>query len=299
MEGTGKASGMDITKTKVPAFLPDVPEIRNDLLDYYYEIQRFDRDLGEVLDLLDSLGRLRNTIVVVTSDNGMPFPRAKANVYDGGAHIPLAISWGDKIKGGRTFEGFVNLIDISATFLDATGVKTLSATDGKSLLPLLMGKTNEHRAAVFLERERHAYAREDNLSFPVRAIRNKDFLYIRNLKADRCPAGDSSMVSKPIKYGDIDGGPSKQYILQHQHEPGIAPVANLALSKRPPEELYDLKKDPNQLKNVAGVKTYQPELKKLGNQLDGWMRETSDPRLKGGDQIEKYPYFGMGLNAKQ
>lgn len=299
VEGTGKASGMDITKAKVPAFLPDVPEIRNDLLDYYFEIQRFDRDLGEVLDLLDSLGRLQNTIVVVTSDNGMPFPRAKANVYDGGAHIPLAIAWGDEIKGGRTFNGFVNLIDISATFLDAAGVKSLSAKDGKSLLPLLTGKTNEHRMAVFLERERHAYAREDNVSFPVRAIRNNDFLYIRNLKPDRWPAGDSSLVSKRTKYGDIDGGPSKQYMLQHQHEPGIAMVANLALNKRPLEELYDLKKDPGQLKNVAGVKAYQPKLKDLGNQLDKWMQETNDPRLKGGDQIEKYTYFGMNLNGKQ
>lgn len=298
-EGTGKTSGMEVVKAKVPAFLPDVPEIRNDILDYYYEVQRFDRDLGEVLDLLDSLGRLQNTIVVVTSDNGMPFPRAKANVYDGGAHIPLAICWGDKIKGGRTFEGFVNLIDISATFLDATGVKTLLATDGKSLLPLLMGKTNEHRAAVFLERERHAYAREDNLSFPMRAIRNKDFLYIRNLKPDRWPAGDSNLVSKRVKYGDIDGGPSKEYILQHQHDAGIVMFASLALNKRPLEELYDLNKDPGQLKNIAGVKAFQPELKKLRNQLDKWMRETNDPRLKGGDQIEKYPYFGIGLNARQ
>lgn len=298
-KGTGKASGMDETRVKVPGFLPDVPEIRSDLLDYYLEVQRFDTDLGEVLDLLDSLGRLQNTIVVVTADNGIPFPRAKANVYDGGAHVPLAISWGDKIKGGRTFEGFVNLIDISATFIDATGLKSLSTIDGKSLLPILMGTTNEHRREVFLERERHAYAREDNVSYPMRAIRNNDFLYIRNVKPDRWPAGDSIPIFNRAPYGDIDGGPSKQYILQHQHDSGIALFVKLALNKRPFEELYDLKKDPYQLNNVAGMKAYENELKKLSQQLDAWMLETKDPRLHGGDQIEQYQYFGMKGKFKE
>lgn len=291
--GTGKASGMDVTKVRVPSFLPDVPEIRSDIMDYYFEVERFDRDLGEVLDLLDSLGRLQNTIVVVTGDNGIPFPRAKANVYDGGAHIPLAMSWGNKIKGGRTFTGFVNLIDISATFLDAAGVKDLPAQDGKSLLPILLESSKVHRKEVYIERERHAYVRQGNLSFPVRAVRNNEFLYVRNLKPDRWPAGDSNLVSPRTSYGDIDAGPSKQYMLQHQHDQQIAVFSKLALQRRPEEELYDLKKDPAQLKNVARDKIYEKELKKLRMQLDQWMKDTNDPRVHGGDQIEHYKYYGM------
>lgn len=289
VEGAGASAGLAANSVKVPPFLPDVPVIRNDILDYYYEVQRFDNDLGKVLALLDSLGRLENTLIVVTSDNGIPFPRAKANVYDGGARLPLAVCWAGRIRGGRVFDGFVSLVDIAATFLDVAGIAPPAIMDGKSLLPVLTGGAASHRSEVFIERERHARARAGNTGYPVRAVRTKEFLYVRNLKPDRWPAGDSGAEFSEGVYGDIDRGPSKAFLVKQQPEP----FATLALHKRPAEELYDLRSDPHQLKNVAANKKYAAALAALRAKVDSWMLETKDPRRNGGGaEIEQYPYFG-------
>ncbi len=259
------------------------------MLDYYYEVQRFDNVLDKILTLLDSLGRLENTLIVVTSDNGIPFPRAKANVYDGGARLPLAVCWAGRIKGDHVFDGFVNLVDIAATFLDAAGIEPPAVMDGKSLLPVLTRVATSHRSEVFIERERHARARAGNIGYPVRAVRTKEFLYVRNLKPDRWPAGNPDAESIQGIYGDIDKGPSKAFLVKQQPEP----FTTLALHKRPAEELYDLRYDPHQLKNVAADKNYAAALAALREKVDSWMLDTKDPRRNGGGaEIELYPYFG-------
>jgi arylsulfatase A-like enzyme len=120
--GTGAQAGLKPEDVAVPPFLPDTPEVRADILDYYFEVERFDRAVGAILDILDRRGRAENTIVVVTSDNGMPFPRSKANLYDSGAHEPLAIRWPAKVKGGRRCTEFVSLTDLAPTFLEAAGL---------------------------------------------------------------------------------------------------------------------------------------------------------------------------------
>jgi len=138
--GIGLKQGKRLEDAAVPAYLPDTPEIRSDLLDYCVEIEWFDRHLARMLALLEEAGELDNTIVVVTSDNGMAFPRAKANVYDGGIRMPLAIRWGAKVPGGRTVEDLVSLADLAPTFLEAAGVAHPSAAPpmaGKSLMALL------------------------------------------------------------------------------------------------------------------------------------------------------------------
>ena len=121
-DGIGKKNGLDPESVEVPGFLPDHPTIRSDLADYYYEIQWFDRHLGEMLDLLEKKGELDNTLVVVTSDNGMAFPRAKANLYEYGLHMPLAVMWPDQVSGGREIEDLVAFIDFAPTFLEAAGL---------------------------------------------------------------------------------------------------------------------------------------------------------------------------------
>ena len=100
-------------------------------------MQRFDRHLGRLLETLEKAGELDNTIVVVTSDNGMPFPRCKANLYDLGTHVPLAIRWPGKIKAGRIVEDFVSLEDLAPTFLEVAGLKPPAAMTGRSLLNVL------------------------------------------------------------------------------------------------------------------------------------------------------------------
>jgi arylsulfatase A-like enzyme len=291
--GTGAQSGLKADRVQVPAFLPDMPEVRNDILDYYFEVQRFDRDLGAIISAIERAGELDNTIIIVTGDNGMPFPRAKANVYDGGARVPLAIRWPGVAKPGAVIDAFVSLTDLAPTMLESAGLTPPAAMTGRTLLPLLRGESQAGRDRVFIERERHANVRRGDLSYPVRAIRTNDYLYIRNFRPDRWPAGDPQLYVAVGPFGDIDGGPSKDLLLDRSKDRVIAPFFELATARRPGEELYDLRRDPNQLKNVAGRPAYRAAQQRLRAELDRWLRETGDPRAtKDDDRWDRFPYYG-------
>jgi len=290
--GSGRQSGMDPNQVVVPPFLPDVPEVRNDILDYFFEIERFDREVGELLDVLEERGLLDNTLVVMTSDNGMPFPRAKTNLYDYGVRMPLAIRWPTVVKGGQTIEDFVSFADYAPTFLEAAGLKPPAEMTGRSLMKVLtsdkQGWVDPQRDKVFFGRERHTSLRAGGVGYPCRAIRTKDHLYIRNFARDRWPAGD------PDVYGDIDGNsPTKTYLLDHREREDVRPLFELATSKRPAEELYDVKKDPAQMHNVAQRPEYAGVREKLRAALDTHLTATGDPRLVGGaEAFDQYPYYG-------
>lgn len=291
---SGIRSGMKPEEVSVPPFWPDVPEVRRDILDYYSEVQRFDREVGELLALLERRGQLDNTLVVITADNGWPFPRSKANLYDAGTRQPLAVRWPAGIRGGRTLEDFVNLADLAPTFLEAAGLKPLPEMTGRSLMGLLTGREKPGtRGEVFLERERHAHVRQGNLSYPVRGLRTKDFLYLRNFRPDRWPAGDPELVYSVGPFGDCDDGPTKRFILAHRDDPKYARYFQMCFAKRPAEELYDLRKDPHQIHNVAGSSEYAAVQKKLRERLQEWMKRTGDPRaMSDDDRWDRYPYFG-------
>ncbi len=164
----------------------------------------------------------------------------------------------------------------------------------KSLLGLLTGaEKSGRRNTVFIERERHANVRKGDLSYPARAIRTREFLYIRNFRSDRWPAGDPEMHFTVGPFGDCDDGPTKQYLLNHRDAPGVQKFFELCFGKRPAEELYILKDDPHQLHNVAGQPEYAKAQKNLRMQLDKWMRDTADPRATtDDDRWDKYPYLG-------
>jgi N-sulfoglucosamine sulfohydrolase len=292
-KGTGAGSGMKADDVLVPAFLPDTPEVRSDILDYYYEVERIDREAGAIIAALERAGQLDNTLIVWTGDNGLPFPRAKANLYDGGTHVPLAVRLPGKVKAGRTLDDFVVLTDLAPTLLEAAGLTPSPEMTGRSLMTLLAGQRQPGRDRVFLERERHANVRRGDLSYPARAIRTKDSLYIRNFRPDRWPAGDPEMYFAVGEFGDIDGSPSKDLLLARQSDPAVAKYFNLATAKRPAEELYDLRKDPGQINNVAMKEEYARTKKDLRAALDKWMRDTGDPRITtDDDRWDKYPYFG-------
>ncbi len=292
-KGSGAAAGKNPDHVTVPGFLPDSPEVRSDILDYYFEVERLDREAGDIIRMLEASGQLDNTVVVFTSDNGMPFPRAKANLHDGGTHVPLAIRFPPRVKAPAAIDDFVVLTDLAPTLLEAAGVKPKPEMTGRSLLPILAGGKQAGRDRVFLERERHAHVRAGNLSYPARAVRTKDFLYIRNLRPDRWPAGDPEMVYAVGEFGDIDGGPSKELLLARQSDPVIGRFFHLATDKRPAEELYDLRKDPHQLENVAAKPEYARQKRDLRAALDKWMRDTADPRISSDDdRWDTYPYFG-------
>jgi arylsulfatase A-like enzyme len=298
-QGSGIEAGMKIEDVKVPPFWPDTPQVRSDILDYYANAQMFDSQLGEYLDLLEKNGLAQNTIVVVTGDNGWPFPRGKANLYDAGTRQPLAVRWPGKVKPGVVIDAFVNLYDVAPTFLDVAGIKVPSYMTGQSWVPLLEGKKQKGRDVVFVERERHANARKGDLSYPSRAVRNDSFLYIRNLRPDRWPGGDPEMWKAVGPFGDTDDGGTKHEIIDNRDEMKMEPFFKLAFAKRPAEELYDLKKDPNQLKNVADEAEYASAKKQMRKKLDDWMRKTADPRFDhDDDRFDTYKYFGTPVDEK-
>jgi len=289
-KGTGASSGMDPNAVMVPFAFPDTPEVRSDILDYYFEVERFDRAVGDVLKTLDDRGLADDTLLVVTSDNGMPFPRCKANLYDLGTHMPLAIRWPRRLPKGVTIDAFVSHTDLAPTFLEAVGLKPPPAMSGRSLLSLVGSGKAEGRYVVFLERERHANVRANNLSYPCRAIRTEKYLYIRNLRPDRWPAGDPVLVHSVGPNGDVDGSPTKDLILAHLAE--FPNHYRLAFAKREAEELYDLEHDPQEVKNIAHHAAYAAVKADLRTRLDRWMAATADPlAADSGTGTEPFDFF--------
>ncbi|NLX14077.1 MAG: sulfatase [Phycisphaerales bacterium] len=302
---SGVNSGMKLQQVQVPPCLPDSVEVRTDICDYYYEVQRFDREVGELLDLLEKMGELDNTIIVMTGDNGWPFPRGKSNLYDLGVHAPLAIQWGNRIAKGRVVDDFVSLIDLAPTFLEAAGIEPLAEMTGRSLMKLFesprSGMVDPTRTHVLTGKERHTPAQADNMDgTPMRALRNRDYLYIHNFEPDCWPAGHprSSVFGPPL--GDIDNSPTKTFIVAHKHDPELGKYYELCAAKRPSDELYDLHKDPHQLHNVADDPEYAVILTTLKNQLMRELKETKDPRVAGqGHLFAQYPYYGRMANPPE
>ncbi|MHC4250339.1 MAG: sulfatase-like hydrolase/transferase [Planctomycetota bacterium] len=295
--GSGIASGMDLSKVVVPAVFPDTPEVRSDICDYYWEIQRFDRDVGGMIKLVEDAGQMENTIVVITSDNGMPFPRGKATLYDLGVRMPLAICWKGKVPGGRTVDDFVSLTDLAPTFLGAAGIATPGCMTGRSLLGILRspksGRVEPDRDCVFTARERHAWCRIDGKGYPSRMIRTRDFLYVRNYEPDRWPSGIYRMVTNEGHYGDVDASPTKDYMLKHRTAGRGRELFELAFGKRPAEELYDCRKDPYQTRNLADGPAHAQVKRRLSARLTAYLKETGDPRETAGKvSWDDWPYYG-------
>ena len=293
----------------VPAFLPDVPEVRSDFLDYCVEIEWFDKHLGHLLDQLKESGELDNTLVIVTADNGMSFPRAKANAYEYGIHVPLAISWPAKIPPGRVSDDLIGFVDLTATILEATGNSAPAANSpnvmptGKSLLELLtstkQGIIDPTRIMVFSGRERHSSARPRNLGYPIRAVRTQQFLYIRNFHPERWPAGnpreinhDGQLGPMHEAYRDIDRAPTLEFMAKNADSPDLRKYLDWAVAKRPLEELYDIRSDASCLSNLANSKEHEITLFILRSALLEILKVTGDPRMGDNPEIwETYPRF--------
>jgi N-sulfoglucosamine sulfohydrolase len=313
---SGIKSGMKFDDVEVPACLPDSEEVRTDICDYYWEVQRFDTESGELLKMLEAAGELDNTLVVVSGDNGLPFPRCKSNLYDTGTRVPLAVRWPAAVKSGRIVEDFVSLADLAPTFLEAAGLKPPAEMTARSFLNVLTsdksGRVDSKRDHVLTGKERHVPAQETGMGgYPSRAIRTGEFLYIRNFKPDRWPSGYPARYAEPTEivvskpkatnygYSDTDASPTKSYMIKHRDDPKVRRLFELAFGKRPAEELYDLQKDPGQLNNVADQPQYAKARKELADALMAELKTTKDPRVLGkGDVFDQYPYYGGGMPLK-
>ncbi|MBL8232873.1 MAG: sulfatase, partial [Bryobacterales bacterium] len=292
VKGSGRKAGKRIEDVVVPAFLPDNEEVRSDMLDYYIEIEHADRHLSLILDALEKRGELSNTIVVVTADNGMSYPGSKATMYDYGIHLPLAAMWQAQGKGGRSCDNLVSFADFAPTFLEAAGVRVPREMVGRSLLPVLRsavsGNVDPERRRIFSGRERHSHARFDNLSYPARAMREGNYLYVWNMKPERWPAGD------PGGFADIDNGPPKEWMLAHRDEPRVKPLFEHGFGKRPEEQLFDVGKDPGCLRNLAGDPAHRATRSAMRGALEKALTAQRDPRLTGnGDIWERYPRYSQ------
>ena len=305
-KGSGARSGMNLDRIRLFKCFPDVAVVRSDVADYYYEVQRFDTLVASAIKTLEKMGELENTIIVVTGDHGMPFPRCKSNNYDSGARVPLAVRWGSGIKKtGRILDDFVSLTDLAPTFLELAGVEIPEVMTGKSLVSLLRSHQEgfiepDRRGFVVHGKERHVPSQEEHMGgYPCRAIRNHDHLYIRNFKPDRWPAGTPNYEKAALPYywlGDCDNGPTKTYMVENKEKDDAhRHLWELSFGKRPAEELYDCSNDPEQLINLANDPGYAEIKEELAALLMEQLEFTGDPRIKGeGDQFDAYPYYGTG-----
>ncbi len=299
VKDSGAKSGMDLSKIKLFRHFPDSPEVRGDVADYYFEVQRFDKLVGDSIAALEEAGELDNTIIVMSGDHGMPFPRCKSNNYDSGARIPLVIRWPAKIKAGTVVNDFVSLVDIAPTFLEAAGLTIPDDMSGGSLLPLLAGQDSRDRSYVLHGKERHVPGQEspDMGGFPTRAIRTSDFLYLHNFRPNRWPAGTPNYEKAVIPgawLADCDNGPTKTYMVENRdRDDQHRKLYDLSFAKRPADELYDLKKDPGQLVNVASDPAYTKTVKELKDRLFAELENSGDPRVTGkGPDFDSFPYLG-------
>lgn len=304
--GVGTRSGKDRAKVNVPPIFPDNDIVRSDLLDYLVEVEHFDRMVERAMASLEKTGQLDNTIIVVTSDHGMPFPRAKASLYDDGSRVPLAIRWPKGIKdSGRTVDACVNLSSLAPTFLAAAGLQVPDMMTAESLMDIFSnsGTLNLRayldKSAAFIAMERHDGCRKGGKGYPCRAIRTREFMYIYNFEPGRWPSGspDASVCARAIPFGEIDTSPTKTFMMKHRNEHGVARLAELAFGMRPAEELYDLKNDPHQMNNLAGNVEYLKKQGELRNRLFEHLKKTKDPRALGQDvPWDYYPYYGLRRN---
>ena len=292
-------SGKRLGDVRVPPHLPDHEIVRGDILDYYMEIERFDRKVASALQQLEEKGLLANTLVVVTSDHGMAFPRAKASLYDYGSRVPLAIRWPGRTEGDRVVDDLVTLSDLAPTFLEAAGLVPPPEMTGRSLMDILStsesGRIDPTRDRAFFAMERHDGARKGGKGFPTRALRTREFLYIHNFEPERWPAGDpdASHCARALPYGEVDPSPTKTLLMEDAGKGEFGRFFQLAFSKRPAQELYDLRVDPGQLHNVAAQSDYLDMTNQLRQQLMEYLSSTGDPRALGEPAPwDYYPYYG-------
>jgi uncharacterized sulfatase len=306
----------DSLQGKLPPFLPDVPEIREDVADYLGEVQAWDAYVGVLVKRLEETGERDNTLLVISGDHGMPgVTNGKCTLYDFGTAVTLVARWPRGIKGaGRVVDDLVSIPDLAPTFLEAAGLPIPAGVNARSLMKIFQtnksGRVDASRNWVITGRERHVALANENLPYPQRALRTNDFLYIRNFKAERWPLGNPKTLSDTntpsqealendtyVAFADMDSSPTKAWLVLHRNDPQWKRFYEIAVARRPGEELYDLKKDPYQTRNVAADPRYAKERASHAAQLMKILSEAGDPRVTGDGMTFERPPFTNPFNS--
>ena len=299
--GSGVAKGgkklTDIDR--VPGYWPDNDTVRNDMLDYAFEVEHFDRHLGRMLDALERRGLLSNTLVIVTSDHGMPFPRVKGQAYEFANHVPLAAMWPRGIaKPGRVVDDFVSFIDLAPTFIEVAGLKWsqtgMADSPERSLTDIFnapkSGQVNPARDHVLIGRERQDVGRPNDAGYPVRGLVTKNSLYLQNFEPSRWPVGNPE-----TGYLDCDAGATKTFILAAHRKNPADKFWQLCFGQHGREELYDLTRDRDCLNNLATSAASERERAALKSSLFTELKAQGDPRMTGqGDVFDRYEHANKG-----
>jgi arylsulfatase A-like enzyme len=298
--GTGAKFGLDKNKIDdLPPFYPDVDSVRNDFLDYAFELQYFDAQITKMLKVLEDKNLLDNTIIIVTSDNGMPFPRIKGQEFEFSNHLPMAVMWKNGIQNpGRKIDDFVSFIDFAPTFLEVAKVPAkdviMMPLQGKSLVNIFKSKLSKNieanRNHVLIGKERHDVGRPNDEGYPIRGIVKDEFIYLKNFMPDRWPSGNPE-----TGYANADGSPTKTVILNLNRQNLGNEFWLMNFGKRAPEELYNIVSDPYCMNNLVNDAKFKVVKETLKSQLITELKQQKDPRILGSDYI--FDHYTSAENA--
>ena len=253
-------------EVEVPGFLPDIPEVRREIAEYYTSVHRCDETVGMVLQALDDNGLSDDTMVMFISDNGMAFPFAKTNCYLNSTKTPWLVRWPGQVRKGRADRiNMISAVDYMPTILDAAGLPPVDGLDGQSLIPLLRGEAQEGRRLVFTEFHETAA----NRRYPMRCVQSIRFGYIVNFWSD----------GATIFLNESQSGRTFKAMLEAAKEDGSVESRVGLFQYRVPEEFYDFERDPNGLHNLIDDPTYEEEIDGFRKALLSKMEATADPGL--------------------
>lgn len=289
---------------RVPGYWPDNEVVRNDILDYGFEVEYVDQQLGRMLTVLEKSGQLDDTLILVTSDHGMPFPRVKGYAYHDSNHVPLAIRWPKGIRhSGRIIDDFVDFTDVAPTILDIAAISQadsgMQSITGKSWRPLLesdrSGQILAERDHVLIGKERTDVGRPQDQGYPIRGIVTATHLLLKNYEPARWPAGNPE-----TGYLDTDGSPTKSLILDLGRADRSNRYWSWNFGMRPSLELFDLTTDRDCCVNLAGSADSADLVNDMLLRMEAELLAQEDPRMSGNGAIfDSYsPTNGAGFYEK-
>ncbi len=275
-ENEKKSWGQDLPEVRrwiiekevtVPGFLPDIPDVRKEIAQYYTSVYRCDEVVGNLLEALDESGNRENTLVLFLSDNGMSFPFAKANCYLNSTKTPWIVRWPGRIQAGtKNHKDFISGIDFMPTVLEIVGLPQIKGMDGRSFFPLLQGKHQSGRDSVFTEF--HQTSAKNR--YPMRCVQTAQFGYIFNF----WPDGQTKMTM------DSTGGLSFKAMQKAALKDREIETRVRLFSYRIPEEFYNLEQDPNALENLIDNPRFSDEIETFRRKLEAYMAKAGDPALE-------------------